>query len=237
MHSKCWVSLCCLYCRLIKCITEAWAQHDHQANASGPTRTEFRFCVGLGPWIWTVSYTLPYTNALKQNKSLTVEFWEVLLLNGFNTNKPDRCPFHCKSLCCQEKGEMTGQQKTDRWERGRQPQVTAGRGGAGPAGSDRCEAGFREAGTGQEGAEREQRRERGDPRLGASCSVLPRSNRGARSERATLPLPIPITLALLLCFHAWFMLYLLTLHFLRMTKELVEGDRRLTPMFYFRGTL
>lgn len=71
---------------------------------------------------------------------------------------------------------------------------------AGTEGSDRCEVGFRGAGTGRK-AERENKEgERGDLRLGASCSVLPSTNRGASGKRPTLPLPIPIIQALLLCF-------------------------------------
>lgn len=87
------------------------------------------------------------------------------------------------------------------------------------------------------GQEEEQRGERGDPRLGASCSVLPCSNRGAGSKRPTLPLPIPITQALLLCFQAWFNQYLLTQQFFkRDDKEPIGKDHRVTPIFYFRGT-
>lgn len=173
-------------------------------------------------------------------KTFLVSFLEAELLKACNTNKPtivalmDGYFFHCFSCCWYNRREMI-EYSMNRWGGGRGGGLLVMAGGGlrvGMAVTDARLVSARLARAGRS-RDREQRGERSDPVPGC---ILPSSNQRARSGWLTLPLAIPITQSLLLCFQPWFMCYLLTLHSILDDRETGGSEKTVTPEFHYRDT-
>lgn len=164
----------------------------------------------------------------------------VLLLKACNTNKPtivalmDGYSFHCFSCCWYNRSE-TIEYSMNRWGGGRGGGLLVMAGGGLWVGMAVTDARLVSARLAQAGRsrDREQRGERSDPVPGC---ILPSSNQRAKSGWLTLPLAIPITQSLLLCFQPWFMCYLLTLHSILDDRETGGSEKTVTPEFHYRDT-